>query len=347
MADKVLCSGGAGFLGSHLVDHLLNLGYDVVVLDDLSGGSRHNLDIPLSGKEPGGARKDCRELAVASIVDHEYVNLLFEEYKFRYVFHCGAFAAEVLSQHIKRFNYMNNLVGSVNLINASVNYGVECFVFLSSIAVYGGLTPPMREDMTPQPADSYGLAKLTVERELALTHEKFGLDYVVFRAANVYGERQNIADRYRNVIGIFMNQILRGEPMTVFGDGKQQRAFTYVGDIVPAIAKSPTIPAARNQVFNIGSDHRETVGRLALHVAAAMGAPLNVRHLTARDEVKQAWADHSKAREVFGGLITETSLEDGLHRMAQWVRRNRHLAVETQEFAGIEIVKGLPEGWRR
>jgi len=129
------------------------------------------------------------------------------------------------------------LIGSINLINASVNHNVKCFVFTSSIAVYGAGQSPMNEAMIPVPEDSYGIAKLAVEQELRVTHEMFGLNYVIFRPHNVYGERQNIGDRYRNVVGIFMNQILKGEAMTIFGDGTQQRAFTHIDDVAPIIAE--------------------------------------------------------------------------------------------------------------
>ena len=151
---------------------------------------------------------------------------VFREHRVRRVYHLAAYAAEGLSHFIRRFNYQNNLIGSVNLINASVNHDVECFVFTSSIAVYGPNQVPMHEELVPAPEDPYGVAKLAVEQDLRACHAQFGLPYVIFRPHNVYGERQNIGDRYRNVIGIFMNQIMRGEPMTIFGDGRQTRAFT-------------------------------------------------------------------------------------------------------------------------
>src|SRR5260370_31407178 len=166
----------------------------------------------------------------------------------------AAYAAEGLSHFIKRFNYNNNLIGSVNLINACVNYGVNCLVFTSSIAVYGAGQAPMREDMVPIPEDSYGIAKLAVEQELKVSREMFGLDYVIFRPHNVYSDRQNIGDRYRNVVGIFMNQILRGEPMTIFGDGTQIRAFTHIDDVAPIIAECIDYPKPRNETFNVGAD---------------------------------------------------------------------------------------------
>src|ERR1700757_180133 len=151
-----LVTGGAGFIGLQLRDELLARGHKVVVLDDLSGGFEDNV--------PSGAI-----FVNGSILDVELIDRLFDRYRFNYVYHLAAYAAEGLSHFIKRFNYNNNLIGSVNLINASVNCGVRCFVFTSSIAVYGSIKPPMSEDMLPEPEDSYGIAKLAVEQELKAT----------------------------------------------------------------------------------------------------------------------------------------------------------------------------------
>ena len=223
--SKILVTGGAGFIGSHLAEGLVNQGHEVVVLDDLSGGFEDNV---VKGAS----------LVQGSVTDVLLVDTLFSKERFEYVYHLAAYAAEGLSHFIKRFNYTNNLIGSVNLINAAVNYGVKCFVFTSSIAVYGASPElPMTEMTIPHPEDPYGIAKLAVEQELAVSKQMFGLDYVIFRPHNVYGERQNIGDKYRNVVGIFMNQILQGKPMTVFGDGTQTRAFSYIGDLVPAMVR--------------------------------------------------------------------------------------------------------------
>ncbi len=238
----VLVTGGAGFIGSHVSDALLERRHTVVVLDDLSGGFRDNV--------PPQA-----EFVQGSITDPDLVNRLFERYQFEHVFHLAAYAAEGLSHFIKRFNYTNNLIGSVNLINAAINHKVKCFVFTSSIAVYGTSPElPMTEETRPHPEDPYGIAKLAVEQELRVSREMFGLEYIIFRPHNVYGERQNIGDRYRNVVGIFMNQIMQGLPMSVFGDGRQTRAFSYVGDVAPIVAESIDVPAAYNEVFNVGAD---------------------------------------------------------------------------------------------
>jgi len=318
-------------MGSHVAEHLLKTGHDVVVLDDLSGGFEENV--------PKGAT-----FIQGSVVDHELSNRLFDRYSFEYVYHLAAYAAEGLSHFIKRFNYNNNLIGSVNLINASVNHGVKCFVFTSSIAVYGAGQSPMSEDLIPVPEDSYGIAKLAVEQDLRVSHDMFGLDYVVFRPHNVYGERQNIGDRYRNVVGIFMNQLLRSEPMTVFGDGTQQRAFTHIDDVAPIIAASVDYPEARNQVFNVGADVPYTVNELAAVVANAMGLPCSVVHLGARNEVKIAFSDHSKAELAFGKR-EKKSLRDGILAMAEWVRN--HGARESSIFEGIEVAKNMPPSWAR
>ncbi len=284
---RSLVTGGAGFMGSHVAETLLAMDHQVVVLDDLSGGFRDNV--------PEGAT-----FVEGSVTDHELLDRLFSRYSFDNVYHLAAYAAEGLSHFIKRFNYENNLLGSVNLINASVNSGVKRFVFTSSIAVYGSGQTPLSESMTPVPEDPYGIAKLAVEQELRVSHEMFGLDYIIFRPHNVYGERQNTGDRYRNVVGIFMNQLLKGEPMTIFGDGEQFRAFTHIADVAPIIASSVNYPDAINQIFNIGADTAYSVNELAGVVAAAMGRECRVRHLDARNEVMIAVSDHSKAERSSG-----------------------------------------------
>jgi UDP-glucose 4-epimerase len=328
---SVLVTGGAGFIGSHVTEELVNRGYDVVVLDDLSGGFMDNI-VP-------GAR-----FVKGSINDVELIERLFSEENFDLVYHLAAYAAEGLSHFIKRFNYENNLIGSVNLINASVNHDVRCFVFTSSIAVYGSSPVlPMTEDTPAHPEDPYGIAKMAVEQELQTTKELFGLDYIIFRPHNVYGTRQNIGDKYRNVVGIFMNQILKGEPMTIFGDGNQTRAFSYIKDIVPIMVDALDTEAANNEVFNIGADQPYSVNELARAVAGAMGVDPEVVHLPARNEVIDAYSSHVKVAEVFGQRQLH-SLEQGLHEMANWVRE--HGARESQEFGNIEVMKNFPEAWK-
>ena len=330
MSSQVLVTGAAGFIGSHVCRHLLQAGHQVIGLDDLSGGFRDYV--------PAGV-----EFVEGSVTDAALVNRLYAENQFEHVFHLAAYAAEGLSHFIKRFNYTNNLLGSVNLINASVNHGVRCFVFTSSIAVYGKNQLPMTEDATPQPEDPYGIAKYAVELDLKETHEMFGLNYVIFRPHNVYGEFQNIGDRYRNVIGIFMNQIMQGQPMTVFGDGKQTRAFSYIDDVAPVIAASIARPNSYNQVFNVGADKPYSVNELATVVAGAMDAKSEIKHLDARNEVVHAYSAHEKVRKHFGDLIKNVPLEEGVARMAAWSKKAG--ARQGKPFAGIEVRKNLPPSW--
>ncbi|MBV6451618.1 MAG: UDP-glucose 4-epimerase [Anaerolineales bacterium] len=328
--SKILVTGGAGFIGSHVAEELVKQGHRVVVLDDLSGGFEDNIVKSV-------------EFVQGSISDVALVERLFSENRFEYVFHLAAYAAEGLSHFIKRFNYNNNLIGSVNLINAAVNHNVKCFVFTSSIAVYGASPMlPMTEETPAHPEDSYGIAKLAVEQELKTCKEMFDLDYIIFRPHNVFGERQNVGDKYRNVVGIFMNQILQGKPMSVFGNGEQTRAFSYIADVAPVIAESINVPDAYNQIFNVGADQHYSVNQLARSVAVAMGVEPNIAHLPARNEVMHAYSSHEKIQRIFGNRKL-FSLDEGLSRMAEWVKQ--HGARESKKFNEVEIEKNFPKAW--
>ncbi len=327
---RSLVTGGAGFLGSHVVDSLLARGHEVVVLDDLSGGFQGNVDPRAS-------------FVQGSVLDPGLVDGLFARHHFDYVFHLAAYAAEGLSHFIRRFNYQNNLVGSVNLVNASVNHDVRCFVFASSAAVYGRTSSPATEDLPLVPEDPYGIAKAAVEQDLRVSRELFGLRYVVFRPHNVYGERQNLGDPYRNVVGIFLGQILRGEPLTIFGDGTQTRAFSHVSDVAPVLAASVDEPRALDQVFNLGADRAITLNELGKLVSRAMGVPFRARYLPARFEVPHVLPSHEKARALLG-YQDRVDLEEGLRAMADWARRTA--VPPGRERLPLEIDRNLPPSWR-
>jgi len=326
---KVLVTGAAGFIGSHVVQHLLLNGMEVVALDDLSGGFLDNV--------PRGAK-----WVQGSVTDVALLKNLFENEGFDYVYHLAAYAAEGLSHFIRRYNYETNLIGSVNLINLSILYHVKCFVFTSSIAVYGANQLPMTEDMIPQPEDPYGVSKYAVELDLRAAQHQFGLDYIVFRPHNVYGEHQNIGDKYRNVIGIFMNQILQGEPLTIFGDGEQMRAFSYIDDVAPVIARSVLTSAAYGEIFNVGGDQPYSVNELVRVVSEVMGIAPQVIRLPERKEVKHAFSSHDKVRRFFD-VPPAVPLKEGVERMAAWVHQVG--SRKTKDFSDIEIPVGLPKGW--
>jgi UDP-glucose 4-epimerase len=331
-AARVLVTGAAGFIGSHVADACLELGMEVVATDDLSGGRIENVPAGASWVEG-----DLRE--------RDFVRALWEEGSFDFVYHLGAYAAEGLSHFIRAFNYRTNVEASMNLVNQAVQGGVRRFVFTSSIAVYGAAQTPMREDMTPVPEDPYGISKYAVELDLVAASAMFDLSHTVFRPHNVYGERQNIADRYRNVIGIFMNSVMHGAEMPIFGDGRQTRAFSHIADIAPLIARSPLVPASANEVFNIGADHPTTILEVADLVAEAFGVEVRVEHLPARREVVHAFSDHSKLRRVFGEG-DPIGLPEGIRRMASWAREQGPQQ-PTAPPAEVEVALNLPPSWAK
>jgi len=326
-----LVTGGAGFIGAHVVRELLEMGEEVVVLDDLSGGFVENV--------PEGVA-----FVEGSILDTVLIENLFSKYNFTNVYHLAAYAAEGLSHFIRNFNYQNNLIGSINLINASVNHNIKCFIFTSSIAVYGANQLPMSEEMIPMPEDPYGISKLAVEQDLKTAHRMFGMNYVIFRPHNVYGEFQNIGDKYRNVIGIFMNQIMQDKPLTVFGDGSQTRAFSYVKEISQTIALSSKNTDAYGEIFNVGADTPYSVNDLAKEVGKVFGVTPRMNYLDARDEVLHAYSSHEKVAKYFPNSPKFT-LEEGLRKMADWAKT--HGPRQSKEFGEIEVSKNLPPSWAK
>lgn len=327
---KALVTGAAGFIGSHVADHCISLGMDVVATDDLSGGFIENV--------PRNARWIQGDLR-----NREFVSNLWSSHgPFDFVYHLGAYAAEGLSHFIRAYNYTTNLVASMHVLNEAIKGKTKCFVFTSSIAVYGKNQLPMTEDLVPHPEDPYGISKYAVELDIKAAHEMFGMDYIIFRPHNVYGERQNISDKYRNVIGIFMNKMLEDKPLEIFGDGQQTRAFSHVDDVAPIIAQSPLVDAARNLIFNIGADTPCSILRLTEEISSVFGRPCRVKHLPARNEVVHAFSDHSLIRNVFAPS-SQIELRIGLQRMAEWVIA--HGPRKPVHFSDIELRDKLPFAW--
>eukprot|EP00927_Polykrikos_kofoidii_P061916 TRINITY_DN56743_c0_g1_i1.p1 TRINITY_DN56743_c0_g1~~TRINITY_DN56743_c0_g1_i1.p1 ORF type:complete len:477 (+),score=95.21 TRINITY_DN56743_c0_g1_i1:88-1518(+) len=353
-----LVTGAAGFVGSHVARHCRDLGMSVIAIDDLSGGFKSNI--------PAGV-----EFLQGDIKDPLFLERVFNERRIDFVYHLAAYAAEGLSHFIRSFNYRTNLVGSVELLNQALKGNVSSFVFTSSIAVYGSINDlsqmqnPNRslstsghkprtkvevrgltEEDQPTPEDPYGIAKLAFELDLKAAHELFGLNYVVFRPHNVYGPHQNMFDKYRNVVGIFINQIHHEKPITVFGDGEQVRAFSYIDDVAPAIARGPLVPSARNQVFNVGADKPYTVNELATAISKAMGSPGHpIVKEPARLEVEVAVSTHDKVKAHFPSPPA-MSLEDGLARTVAWYRSQGKF-FKPVEFSSVEVIGRMPPSWVR
>ena len=327
---RALVTGGAGFIGSHLARHLLDLGAEVMVLDNLSGGFRDNV--------PEGAR-----FVRDNVCYPEVVKRIFDNWQPTHVYHLAAYAAEGLSHWIRRQNYEINLIGSANLINEAVRCGVERFVFTSSMSVYGSQLPPFDEGMPRQPEDPYAVAKAAVEQDLEAAHALWGLPYTIVRPHNVYGPGQNLGDPYRNVVGIFMRQALQGESLTVFGDGSQVRSFSYVGDIVPALADCGWEPKAARRIVNLGSEQPVTVLELAEKVRQVLGEPTSpILLLPRRYEVAEAYSSHNVARDLFGHQ-PNTPLNEGLALMAAWAREAGVRWSRWEPEA--ELTKGMPPSW--
>eukprot|EP00441_Pelagodinium_beii_P038306 CAMPEP_0197626310 /NCGR_PEP_ID=MMETSP1338-20131121/5339_1 /TAXON_ID=43686 ORGANISM="Pelagodinium beii, Strain RCC1491" /NCGR_SAMPLE_ID=MMETSP1338 /ASSEMBLY_ACC=CAM_ASM_000754 /LENGTH=424 /DNA_ID=CAMNT_0043196843 /DNA_START=33 /DNA_END=1307 /DNA_ORIENTATION=+ len=356
-----LVTGAAGFIGSHVARHCRDLGMTVLAMDDLSGGFQSNV--------PPGVT-----FIQGDIKDAELLDDIFKKHKIHFVYHLAAYAAEGLSHFIRSYNYRTNLVASVEILNQAVKHKIECFVFTSSIAVYGSINDlsqmqnPNRSLSTsghkpkedakssdvkglsekdrPTPEDPYGIAKYAFELDLHAARELFGLDFVVFRPHNVYGPHQNMFDKYRNVAGIFINQIFHGQPMTVFGSGEQVRAFSYIDDVAPPIARGPLVPRARNEIFNVGADQPYTVNELADAIAEAMGSPGHPRDLQpARMEVEVAVSNHDKVKEYFPAS-EPIALKQGLQKTVEWYKDQGKL-FRPVEFASVEIMEQMPPSWVR
>lgn len=327
----VIVTGCAGFIGSHVCQHLLDAGHSVIGLDDLSGGFIENVP-----------NEVC--FYKGSTLNHEMVDSIFQHHSPTHVIHLAAYATEGLSFHIRRFNYLNNLVSTVNLINAAVNHGVEGFTFTSSMSVYGDQTPPFTEDMPTKPVDPYAVAKDGAEKDLRIAGDVHGLKWCIIRPYSVYGPKQNIADAYRNVAGIHMNQALRGEPLTIFGSGEQRRAFSYISEVAPVIAATVDRDVW-GQVFNVGGSLNYSINHLAESISQAMGVEHKVVHLPPRHEVAMAWCDNRKTKDTFPDLFKPVPLSAGLELMAEWAKKRGPQTCKP--FANIEILKNLHPKWRK
>ena len=305
-----LVTGGAGFIGCHVARRCLELGHEVVVLDDLSGGFRENVP-------------DEAHFVEGSIIDGRLVARLFREHRFEYVYHLAAYAAEGLSHFIRalQLHEQRRRQRQPDQRGRATHGRRVLRVHVVDRRLRRRAGADDRDD-DAAPEDPYGIAKYAVELDLAAAHEMFGLDYAIFRPHNVYGERQNIGDRYRNVIGIFMNQIMQGEPMTVFGDGTQTRAFSYIDDVAPLIARSLDVPAAANEV--VQRRRRPALQRCAKNsptmVARVFGVEPPHPDLGRANEVVHAFSSHERVVDVFGPQ-DYVPPKLGIERTAAWSAR--------------------------
>lgn len=321
---KSIITGGAGFIGSRLAQALIKKGHEVIILDDLSGGFERNIP----------------EWAIfynQDITDWKKVNEIFSVEKPDYVFHAAAFACEGLSHHIPSFIVDNIGKASANIIAACVNYDVKRLIHFSTMAVYWTQPVPYTEDTLKHPEDPYGAQKRAVELMIESAGEKFWLQRTIFNPHNVYWSRQNIWDTFRNVVGIFINQTLKKEPMTIFGDGTQTRAFSHVSDIVPYIVECIDKPNTVGKYYNIGWDTVYTINELA-EIVQKVAWYGEIEYLEARYEVQDAYCDHINLKRDFE-VKTPLKLEEWIKEM--WERAKELWPQRPSTYEGIEIMKTL------
>jgi UDP-glucose 4-epimerase len=334
--SNCIVTGGAGFIGSHVVEKLLQRGHNVFVIDNLSGGYIENI--------PHGAN-----FFNASCEDYNQMRMVFEKTDPEYVFHIAAFASEGLSPHVRRFNYVNNIISSVNLINLSVIHKIRHFIFTSSMACFGSQQPPFTEDMPYAPVDPYGIAKQAIEQDIICAHNMFGLDYTIYRPHNIIGQRQNIWDSVRNVCGIFIHQVLHDKPLTIFGDGTQVRAFSHSEDIANPIVDSISgeYPEFMNEIFNIGGDVPITILELAniiKDIAKKDGKNITFIHEPPRIEVHSAYSDHTKLRKFYKYQSGKT-IYDMACDLYMWAKTQPDRPLLVWARKDIELMEKLPLKW--
>ena len=326
---KILITGVAGLLGSRLADWILeNTDNEVIGIDDMSGGYEENVSDKVYLYK--------RDLSTDNIDD------IFKKWKPNVVYHLAAYAAEGLSPFIRKFNYKNNLVSTAAVINECIKYNVERLVFTSSMAVYGHGNPPFNENDLPCPIDPYGIAKYGAEMDIRIAGEQHGLDWCIIRPHNVYGVKQNVWDRYRNVLGIWMYQYMNNENMTIFGDGEQTRAFSFIDDTLEPMYKAGVQDNCSKEIINLGGTKFHSIKEANDILKKVVGGG-NTIHLEPRHEVKDAHPTWEKSVELLG-YKDNTSLKDGLTQMWNWVKTQpkRHRF----HWGNYEIEKGIYRYWK-
>ena len=338
-SKRILVTGAAGFIGSHLVDHLVAQGHEVYGVDDMSGGFWRNIH-PASRF----TKLDLRET--------EQTGVYVRSVRPQLLYHLAADATEGRSQFTPIQCTQRNYLAYLNTLIPSIECGVERVVVTSSMSVYGAQEPPFDEVMEPKPEDIYGVAKAAMEQATRILSDVHGFEYVVVRPHNVYGPRQNIADPYRNVIGIFTNCLLQGKRFYIYGDGEQKRAFTYIDDLTPYMAAAGFRPECAGESINLGPREEVTINNLArvlLRLFYEDGEPPeHVRpvYLPARPkEVREAYCTVTKAEKLLG-YRANTDLEAGLRKTLAW---SRELGPQQSRYLGdgLELVTDdVPVTWR-
>jgi len=331
---KILITGVAGLIGSNIADYILNTkeGVIVVGIDNLTGGYKENINENVIFYEE-------------DLLNFSKIRDIFKEHKFDYIFHFAAYAAEGLSPFIRKFNYKNNLLVTTNLVNLSIEFNIKRFIFTSSMATYGNGNnddAAFTEETSQRPIDPYGIAKLACEMDIKVASEQHNLEYCILRPHNVYGKNQNIWDRYRNVLGIWMYQIMNNEKITIYGSGEQTRAFSYIDDMLEPIWQAAVSDKSRNQEINLGGFYEIELNNAANMLINITGKG-EIIHLEKRHEVKNAYCSYDKSVDLLG-FEMNIQLEEGLRRMWKWVQTQP--ARERIKWREYELDKGIYSFWK-
>jgi UDP-glucose 4-epimerase len=326
-----LITGVGGLLGSRLADFLIGNNLGVVIgIDDLSGGYKENINSSVIFYE-----RKCQD----DLSD------IFKSYRIDIVYHFAAYAAEGLSPFIRKFNYENNLKATANIVNFCITHSVQRLVFTSTLAVYGhGNFDIFDESQVPKPIDPYGVAKYGCEMDIQIAGEQHGLDWCIIRPHNVYGVKQNIWDKYRNVLGIWMYQYLNGEPFSIFGDGLQTRAFSYIDDSLLPLYKAGIVEQASKEIINLGGIEESSIINAARTLKEVIGDDrIEIKHFEARHEVKHSIPTWKKSVDILG-FEHKTSLNEGLTEMWRWAQKQEMR--ERFIWSQYEIDKDIYSYWK-
>ena len=333
MRKSILITGNAGLIGSRFADWVLenHSEYEVVGIDDLSGGYIENIDPKVIFYR--------RDLSKDDVSD------IFKKHEFEYVFHMACYAAEGLSPFMRKFNYSNNILSTVNIINECINHDIKRLVYTSSMSVYGwGVKRGVLfdENDRPEPIDPYAISKYACEMDIKVAGEQHGLDWCIIRPHNVYGIGQNIWDKYRNVLGIWMYQTLNDKPMLIYGDGEQTRTFSYIDDCLPCFWNAATYEKASKEIINLGGVRGYSINEAAKTLCDITGYD-KIEHKEPRHEVKHAVPKPDKSIALLD-YRQNTSLEEGLREMWEWAKTQPNR--RQYRWENYEIIKGLYSYWQ-
>lgn len=351
---NIIITGAAGLVGANFVDYLLQnkekLQIDTVYgIDDFSGGYLENIPVKKVDEKFVSLNSSFVFIKadLSNKEEQKLIENIFEKDKIDYIFHFSAYAAEGLSPFIRQYNYMSNVIPTTFLINMGIKYNIKRFIFTSSMATYGRNKTPFTEDMRPNPIDPYGIAKYACEMDLNVAYEQHGMEFCVILPHNIFGKYQNIWDPYRNVLGIWMYKALHGLPFTVYGDGEQTRAFSYIDDILPCLWRAAISPDAKNERINLGGKVNISLNKaaeLVKEVTSENGTiQREIIHLEPRHEVKHAWSSYEKSERILG-YVENTSTKRGLELMWEWVKTQPDRKPEYWE--NYELEKDLYSYWK-